>query len=316
MVISKESQLGLRFKDREVKAHFYSIMKEYFEKEYKATPEFLMHATGLDCPLPAAQYLLDIKRKKMNPNDCATDENDGGYWGLPISVKNSTIRKKVTEAIVDIDIINEGTPPPDHPAKTLKEHKYYLVCKNVWEAAKLIKISEHFTATIFKDIKEGKYTYLLGKNMMVRFIVANGAMKGFAYNDEYNKAFEWGCDTVSGEYFFQGFQNDFSAIMQLLTFIELGDITIKVIEGLRHNGLKKAEKIYNASTATVYVVDSVWNQIILRTTGFAVRGHYRLQPCGKGLAFRKLIWISAFEKEGYTKTIQHYPKARIEGEMN
>jgi len=143
---------------------------------------------------------------------------------------------------------------------------------------------------------------------MVKFISVDRGIKGMYYDDKLNITFEWGIEMDSGEYFYTyGYTHIFSTIMQLLTFIELGDVEVKVLKGLANNGEKKDKKVYNASLNTVYVVDSSWNQLIIRTDGFAVRGHFRLQPCGPMMMDRKLIWINAFEKDGYIRK----PKASI-----
>ena len=91
-------------------------------------------------------------------------------------------------------------------------------------------------------------------------------------------------------------------IMQLLSFVELSDIEVTLLNPMKNNGRHKRDgKITNNSPKTVYVVDSSWNKIVMRTDGFAVRGHFRLQPCGPGRMDRKLIWIDAFEKHGYKR---------------
>ncbi len=96
--------------------------------------------------------------------------------------------------------------------------------------------------------------------------------------------------------------------MKIMIFIELGDIEIVEILKGRNNGKPKSNgKITNTSEYTVYVVDSSWNKLIIRTDGFAVMGHFRLQPCGINFSDRKLIWINAFEKHGYKRS----PKAKI-----
>lgn len=59
-------------------------------------------------------------------------------------------------------------------------------------------------------------------------------------------------------------------------------------------------KYVNQTNTGVEIVDSRWFTDIVRSDGFKVRGHFRLQPCGTGLADRKLIWIADFQKEGYT----------------
>jgi hypothetical protein len=180
---------------------------------------------------------------------------------------------------------------------------------SVYKASSLIQIGDGFTSRTLKDISLGNYTYLLGKHRMIRFVVAIGAIKGFYFDEIKDIAFEFGLDINSGNFYAPDrFSLEFSFIMQILTFIELGDIEIVKLESGRNNGKIKSDgKITNYHNYTVFVVDSSWNKLIIRTDGFAVRGHFRLQPCGIGHRDRKLTWINSFEKNGYTRR----PKAEI-----
>jgi len=47
--------------------------------------------------------------------------------------------------------------------------------------------------------------------------------------------------------------------------------------------------------------DCSWYTTIVRNEGFSVRGHFRLQPCGKGKQNKKLIFIHEFQKHGYVR---------------
>lgn len=44
-----------------------------------------------------------------------------------------------------------------------------------------------------------------------------------------------------------------------------------------------------------------WYTESCQTHPFVVRGHWRVQPCGKGLKDKKVIWIDKFMKKGYKK---------------
>lgn len=74
-----------------------------------------------------------------------------------------------------------------------------------------------------------------------------------------------------------------------------------------HSGHKKEkigikrEKVFNSSPVKVECIDSNWFTTIIRSDGFSVKGHFRMQPYGEKLKYRKLIWINDFEKTGYTK---------------
>lgn len=186
--------------------------------------------------------------------------------------------------------------------------KYYLICDSVYKASELIKINSNFSGRTYKDIQLGKHTYLMGKHLMIRFIVKIGNIKGFYYDDLQNIAFEWVISIETSDYDCGNYNKEFSLIMRILAFVELGDIEIIELKSGRNNhAAQKADKITNGSNNTVYVVDSSWNKLIIRTDGFAVRGHFRLQPCGENMKDRKLIWIDAFEKHGYRRT----PKAEV-----
>jgi hypothetical protein len=66
------------------------------------------------------------------------------------------------------------------------------------------------------------------------------------------------------------------------------------------------EKVLNETLIDITFLDSKWFRNIVRTEGFAVRGHFRLQPKKvEGVWTRELIWINDFQKHGYIS------KARI-----
>ena len=63
----------------------------------------------------------------------------------------------------------------------------------------------------------------------------------------------------------------------------------------------KSDVIENKSGLRIKYIDSRWLREIIRTEGFKVRGHFRLQPMKDedGEWTRKLIYINEFEKHGY-----------------
>ncbi len=290
MIISKNSQLGLRFKDNDVKINFLTLMKGYFENEIGLNENVIKLLEQIP-----SKDMENITSEEANERIKLIEDIKAS---LPEQKDTDKIREKVTLLVGDDTvIITEDTS------------LYFLICESVYKCAELIKINDNFSGRTIKDIKIGKYTYLLGKNKMIRFVCVVGAIRGFYYDSVEQKAFDWGIEMDGGGYFFgRGYDKEFTDIMRILTFVELGDVEVKMIESGKSNGLKdKTEKIHNSSNKTVYVVDSSWNQILIRTEGFAVRGHFKLQPCGINSADRKLIWIDAFEKYGYKRK----PRAEI-----
>ena len=48
-------------------------------------------------------------------------------------------------------------------------------------------------------------------------------------------------------------------------------------------------------------LDASWYTTIIRSEGFGVRGHFRLQPCGPGRTEKKLVYINEYRKHGYVR---------------
>lgn len=255
---------------------------------------------GLQKVLEKAQA-VETHSEKDDGDDEGLTEKVLSEWMLEENldpIGSQSLIARITKAIGTDVVVIDG-----------KDSSFYLITEGVLKPAEMIKLNENFTTTLFNKVKPGKYTYLLGRNTMLRFVRKDNVIKGFYFNDAKEIGFEFGFDLETGEYYAPN-KNivEFSQMVQIMTFVELGDIEIVVLNSNQHNGKpKKDGKIMNSSRYSVYVVDSTWNQMLIRTEGFAVRGHFRLQPCGVAMSERKLIWISAFEKEGYRRR----PKAEI-----
>lgn len=93
----------------------------------------------------------------------------------------------------------------------------------------------------------------------------------------------------------------FADILSLLLFLKYCDQETKIVNAKRrehHAGVKYV----NETPQNIEILDSTWFTTIVRSEGFKVGGHFRMQPCGPERSQRKLIWISDFEKTGYTRT--------------
>lgn len=87
-------------------------------------------------------------------------------------------------------------------------------------------------------------------------------------------------------------------------FLKYCPMETKMVNGGRREK-HVGEKYVNETKYAVEILDSTWFTTIIRSEGFGVGGHFRMQPYGPGMAQKKLIWIEPFEKTGYTR------KARI-----
>ena len=89
-------------------------------------------------------------------------------------------------------------------------------------------------------------------------------------------------------------------VVKLLAYLYYGDITTKSIKSKGKIKLNSFSKFINNSKYNITFVDSLWRQRI-NVDGFAVRGHFRMQPFGKLRSKNKLIWIEEFSKTGYNR---------------
>ena len=78
---------------------------------------------------------------------------------------------------------------------------------------------------------------------------------------------------------------------------------VELVEVSANSRVKEMGKKYlNETDGDVVYLDSMWFRELVRSEGFGVRGHFRLQPKKKeGVWTRELIWISDFKKEGYRR---------------
>lgn len=195
-------------------------------------------------------------------------------------------------------------------------NKNYLLKQSAMIIAERIK-AERLLDEDFKflnRVKEGKkITYLIdsnsfyrwervGDNIMCIYVNANDTPQG--------KLMQWNLwkfnlDSGNISYPPHEYSDAFEKIMmrfvRLLIFTELSELELVTLAPDRSIGTRRDGKFVNETKSDIVIVDSSWNKMIFRTTGFAVSGHLRLQRHGKGRNDVKLIYIEEFEKHGYVR---------------
>lgn len=91
-----------------------------------------------------------------------------------------------------------------------------------------------------------------------------------------------------------------SLIISFILFKKYCDIETKVVQP-RAKATHANNKYVNETDKRITILDSTWFTNLVVTGAFNVGGHLRWQPYGPGLAQKKLIWISDYTKEGYTR---------------
>jgi hypothetical protein len=134
-----------------------------------------------------------------------------------------------------------------------------------------------------------------------KFLHFNGKVLMCFVNDDVNNSFitkdlliPYGMNKENG---LDGYNQD---LIQILWFIKHCDIEIKELGAKKK--LKDINcKYINDTDSNIKILDSTWFTTLIKKDSFNVRGHFRLQACGVDRQERKLIWISEFEKDGYTR---------------
>lgn len=88
-----------------------------------------------------------------------------------------------------------------------------------------------------------------------------------------------------------------SAILTIEVFKKFAEVDTKIIQAKSKERGNKC--VYdNQTDFSISFFDSKWFTNIVRSQGFKVSGHFRLQPYKNGE--KKIIWIEEFKKNGYT----------------
>jgi hypothetical protein len=89
-------------------------------------------------------------------------------------------------------------------------------------------------------------------------------------------------------------------LVTLPVFLKYCPIETKFVNGGRRDH-HAGQKYVNETGYPIEILDSTWFTTIIRSEGFKVGGHFRMQPYGPGMKERRLQWIEPFEKTGYTR---------------
>lgn len=192
------------------------------------------------------------------------------------------------------------------------QNKNLLFTNTALEIANKIKIDK-FKPSILKLGVRKKYTFLMGSdsfyrislndnNILVLHIKKEQLADGrfyLSYNSFKIFPNEERVDYVKSPDYLN--DDDFARFLKLLIFTEYSELQEVVIKPNQSYGTKKQGKYLNETNKDFILVDSTWNNTIIRKEGFGVGGHFRLQPIGKERQDRKLIYINDFFKKGYTR---------------
>ena len=99
----------------------------------------------------------------------------------------------------------------------------------------------------------------------------------------------------------QAVKDIYEFIYKLLCFIFLSENEYEVLQPGQSKGTKKSGKVLNELPVPVTIINSKWNVTSIRRDGFWVSAHFALRRCGPGRTASRVVFIDAFEKQGYVR---------------
>ncbi len=197
-----------------------------------------------------------------------------------------------------------------------KDHPY-MVSQSVVENLDMLKINkkdDHYNWEVFKNLPELKATFIFHDNNLLRMIVSEETLwfchLSFTFDkgDKNNGKSNWVMfylNRKTGElcehFNHTDVRNLEEFIYKFLCFFYLTENTEEIIPAGKIHGTRKTGKISNDFRFPITLVTSRWNTTTIRTESFGVRGHFRVQPCGKGRSNYEIIFIAPFTKQGYIR---------------
>jgi hypothetical protein len=170
------------------------------------------------------------------------------------------------------------------------------------ETGTFVSTVDSVTTTIFYYIKtrgngeewDADVTILVFNKRAKQNIASLDAMISMSQDEHKTFLYKGWEDNGINKYYFV------SWIVTMICFIKYCPVETKVIEAGR-KGYHADQKYVNETKHKIEVLDSSWFTNIVRSEGFSVGGHFRMQPYGPGHSQRRLQWIDPFEKQGYTR---------------
>lgn len=189
--------------------------------------------------------------------------------------------------------------------------KNYAVTNSVLDLLDLLKI-EKYDWGAFKKIKEGRYTFILPGNKLLRMFVQEETIWFLHLQQEktttniaplnwvmfyFNRETGEPCSHYSSA----DVQELEPFVYRLLCFMFLTENDEIELKPGQKTGTKKSGKVINTLQQNITIVNSRWNTTVIMRGEFGVRGHFRMQPYGPGRSEVKPIFIEPFTKGGITR---------------
>ena len=229
-------------------------------------------------------------------------------------IKNQLIKTQQNYAKAMLGHGSEADPIVEHTFTEILEPnvKSYLIRKTAMDMVERIKIDGSFDPKVLKKVPIQKAEIILNENQLYRYWFDGTVLRGIFIEkvktylgpEVRYHSFTIDPDTKLKSlniYTDVKVSEAAERLWKLMIFLYFSEVQTVLLAPNGKIGTLSTERFKNELKCTFVVVDTTWNRISIRTTGFNVCGHFRLQACGKNREDRKLIFIEEFGKEGYIR---------------
>jgi hypothetical protein len=203
------------------------------------------------------------------------------------------------------------------------DQKAYYITNTVIDKLEMLKVYKkdgQYDWTIFKDEHPCKLTFIMKDNTCLRVFITESDIHFCHLSYRFFKKEDRTDPDIPGQAYWINFYVDRNSGEQcehfqhsdvqgeletfcyrLLCFFFLSENTERVVNAGKSYGTKKQpDALSNDLNVPVIIVNSCWNVTSIRTEGFNVSGHFRLQPYPSENK-TKVIFIQPFKKHGYVR---------------
>jgi hypothetical protein len=187
--------------------------------------------------------------------------------------------------------------------------KNYYITNTVVENLELLKVGTNKDldwSIIINAMTNPKCTYILPEGVVIRVYKYHPTRLAFVVFYKEGQGIYWSSgfvntenNTVSGNWKSDEKLLQYEMLTyKIMCFLYLTENEEQIVPANSKAGTRKSGKVINRTNVPLIVVTSKWNITSIRTEGFNVSGHFRLQPTKEGY---KLIYIEPFQKQGYIR---------------
>lgn len=188
-----------------------------------------------------------------------------------------------------------------------ENQKAYYITNTIHNLLSLIKI-KNYDWSIFKQIDK-KYTFIFTQSRLLRVNFRDTSIDFFylgGTTEDKLSYLQFYIDRKTGiaSTEFRGLDDSAmkAECYRLLCFFFFSENDERIVNAGKSYGTRKQDDaLSNDLNVPVTIVNSNWNITSIRTAGFNVSGHFRLQPCGPQFSDTKMIFIEPFKKHGYVR---------------